>query len=109
MSVYLGFWHWRVKKLIQDYDLNMYHFKNAITHPDSQVADKANFFADYFEFVAADLGKVGAFELENHKSLLEKILTQLENHTLHSKQYINHYFTNPYLSKKDPLIKEYYL
>src|SRR5436190_16622844 len=87
----------------------MYHFKNAITHPSSLIADKANFFADYFEFVAADLGKVGALELENHKSLLEKVFTQLENHTQHSKQYVNHYFTNPYLSKKDPLIKKYYL
>ncbi len=86
----------------------MYHFKNSITHPDQSIAEKANFFADYFELVAADLGKIGTAELENHKSLLEKILTQLDNHTTHSKKFIAHYFANPYLSSKDLLIKEYY-
>ncbi|MBL7844219.1 MAG: hypothetical protein JNK44_10180 [Cyclobacteriaceae bacterium] len=86
----------------------MYHFKSAITHPEKLIADKANYFADIFDFVAADLGKLGTAELETHKSLLEKILTQLDNHTTHSKRYITHYFSNPYLSGKDQLIKEYY-
>ena len=84
------------------------HFTHQITHSSKIVSDKVNFFADIFDFILLNYGQVGFWELENHKSLLEKIKFQLDNFTKHSKQYINHYFQNEYLEKKDLLIKEYY-
>jgi hypothetical protein len=88
--------------------MTTYHFKNQITHHDIIVADKVNFFADYFEFTLINYGRPNFVNLENHKSLLEKIKFQLDNYSIHSQQYIKHYFKNNYLTKKDWLIKEYY-
>lgn len=84
------------------------HFKHQITHVDKSKSDKVNFFADIFFFTHLNYGNPGFAELENHKSLLMKINFQLDNYTKHSNQYIKHYFSNPYLSKKDNLIKSFY-
>jgi hypothetical protein len=86
-----------------------YHFKNRITHPEVAISDKANFFTDHFEFTTLNLGKVGCPDLENHKSLFEKILFQLDNYTSFSRKYIEYYSKNKYLSSKDGLIKGHYL
>lgn len=86
-----------------------YHFKNRITHPDKLVANKANYFADCFDFVCANIGRLNSFQLENHKSLVQKIEFQLTHFTSHSPKYLNHYFANKYLSQKDGMIKEHYL
>jgi len=84
------------------------HFTHQITHTSIIISDKVNFFADVFDFTLLNYGQQGFQELENHKSLLEKIKFQLDNFTQHSKQYINHYFGNNYLEKQDWLIKEFY-
>lgn len=86
----------------------MYHFKNQITNSNTAIAEKVNFFADYFEFTISELGKPGFPSLENHKSLLEKVEFQLHNYSEFSKKYINHYFSHSYLSQKDPLIDKHY-
>ncbi len=88
--------------------MTIYHFKHQITHPDKNVSDKVNFFADIFDFTLINYGRPKFQELENHKSLLEKIKFQLDNFSQHSQQYIKHYFKNGYLTKKDLLINEYY-
>lgn len=89
--------------------MRKYHFKHEITHPDQNVSEKVNYFADYFDFTLNNYGKPSFKELENHKSLLEKIKFQLDNYSSFSQQYLKHYFKNSYLSKKDWLIKSYYL
>ncbi|MCW3104867.1 MAG: hypothetical protein JWO09_3307 [Bacteroidetes bacterium] len=85
-----------------------YHFKHQISHPSKTVSDKVNYFADYFDFVLSGYGREGFPELENHKSLLEKIKFQLDNYSKFSNRFINYYFENSYLTKNDPLIKEHY-
>lgn len=85
-----------------------YHFKHQITNPIKSISDKVNFFADYFDFALMNFGRLGFQQLENHKSLLEKIKFHLDNYSGNSNQYIKHYFENQYLSHKDWLIAEYY-
>lgn len=85
-----------------------YHFNNQITNPEIIIADKVNFFADIFDYFISYLGKPSFPNLENHKSLLEKIRFQLDNFSNHSTKNINSYFKNKYLSSKDPLISEFY-
>lgn len=85
-----------------------YHFSNQITNPEQIVADKVNYFADVFDFILSNLGKPTFPNLENHKSLLEKIRFHLDNFSTHSTKYINSYFKNTYLSSKDPIIREFY-
>jgi hypothetical protein len=76
-----------------------YHFKNNITHPDGiTIEDKVNYFADYFQFSFSHWGRCFVPELENHKSLLEKIVFHLENYYPNNSSYpsskkINHYFS----------------
>lgn len=53
--------------------MTRYHFKHQITHPDKNVSEKVNFFADTFYFTLLNYGSPKFHELENHKSLLEKI------------------------------------
>jgi hypothetical protein len=87
----------------------IYHFKNNITHAKGKIIeDKVNYFADYFEFSFSNWGNCHVPEIENHRSLLEKVLFQLENYTKYSSKYINHFFSNKLLSKKDPTIKRFY-
>jgi len=85
-----------------------YHFSNQIINPEQIVADKVNYFADVFDYFLSYLGKPTFPNLENHKSLLEKIRFQLVNFSTYSTKYIHLYFKNNYLSSKDPLISEFY-
>jgi hypothetical protein len=85
-----------------------YHFNNQITNPEIIVADKVNFFADFFDYTLSNLGKPTFPSLENHRSLLEKIKFQLENYSSHSEKYLHHYFKNKYLNSNDLIIKEFY-
>lgn len=85
-----------------------YHFSNQIINPEQLVADKVNYFADVFDYILSYLGKPTFPNLENHKSLLEKIRFQLDNFSSYSAKYIHYYFKNKYLSSKDPLISEFY-
>jgi len=94
---------------------NHYHFKNTITHPDdinnvipNLIGNKVNYFADVFQILVSNWGNPLTNELENHKSLLEKVLFQLENHSVHSKKYIVMYFKNDLLRPNDSVIKRYY-
>jgi hypothetical protein len=86
-----------------------YHFKHQITHTDPSIANKVNFFADCFDYILKNYGKPTFPELENHKSVLRKIKFQLDNFSNYAPKYINHYFRNSYLTKKDPIIEQYYL
>jgi hypothetical protein len=87
----------------------MYHFKSNITHPSHQlIADKVNYFADCFDFIVDNINEPGFPELENHKSLLEKIKQHLQFYSINSKKYITYHFENKYLTFKDPLIKKFY-
>jgi hypothetical protein len=85
-----------------------YTFNNQIQNPEQIVTDKVNYFADVFNYILSNLGKPSFPNLENHKSILEKIRFQLENYSTHSSKYINFYFANRYLSLKDPFIRDYY-
>lgn len=85
-----------------------YHFSNQIINKEQIVADKVNYFADVFDYFLSNMGKPTFPNLENHKSLLEKIRFQLDNFSNHSTKYINSYFKNKYLTSKDPLISEFY-
>jgi hypothetical protein len=86
-----------------------YHFKHQITHADPSIANKVNFFADCFDYILKNYGKPTFPELENHKSVLRKIKFQLDNFSNFAPKYINYYFRNSYLTKKDPIIEQYYL
>jgi hypothetical protein len=86
-----------------------YHFKHQITHTDPSISNKVNFFADCFDYILKNYGKPTFPELENHKSVLGKIKFQLDNFSSFAPKYINHYFRNSYLTKKDPIIEQYYL
>jgi hypothetical protein len=85
-----------------------YTFNNQIQNPEQIVTDKVNYFADVFNYILSNLGKPSFPNLENHKSILEKIRFQVENYSTHSSKYINFYFANRYLSLKDPFIRDYY-
>ncbi|RZK42635.1 MAG: hypothetical protein EOO90_06240 [Pedobacter sp.] len=87
----------------------MYIFKNLLTNPDPYVQDKARYFADCFEFILNNMGIYDFPPMENHRSLLEKIRLQLVNYSAqHSAKYVLHYANNPFLDKKDEMMKCYY-
>lgn len=86
-----------------------YDFSHKTTHPNGKIIeDKVNYFADYFEFTYTNWGHCFVPDIENHKSLLEKVVFQLENYTVHSNKFIFHYLNNRLLTLKDPIIKKYY-
>jgi hypothetical protein len=86
-----------------------YHFRHQITHKNGKlIEDKVNYFADYFDFYYKNWGHHFLPELENHKSLLEKILIQLNNYNEHSKNYLPNYFSNNLLNYKDFIISNFY-
>jgi hypothetical protein len=85
-----------------------FHFKHKITHSDKAVSEKVNFFADIFHFTHSTYGDPGFSELENHRSLLEKIKFQLDNYSSHSGKFLKYYFQNSYLSNGDFLINNFY-
>ncbi len=80
---------------------------NQITHPDNLVQTKVNFFADYFNFVTDNIGLYGELEIENHLSLIEKVIFQIENNMDHCPKYLDRYFSHPILKKKSKYFKEF--
>jgi hypothetical protein len=86
-----------------------YHFANNIGHPEKIVEDKVNYFADRFQFTLINLCRPGFDELESHKSLLEKIRTQIDHNDFGlSKKFIEHYMRNALLEKNNFIVKNFY-
>jgi len=77
-----------------------------ITHPNPGVAKKVNFFADYFDYVSGKIGQEG-FDIENHLSLVEKILWQIDTNFDNAIPYLDNYFNHPYLEEQDILLIEF--
>lgn len=80
---------------------------NQITHPDNLVQTKVNFFADYFNFVTVNIGLYDELEIENHLSLIEKVIFQIENNLAHCPKYLDCYFSHPILKKENKYFKEF--
>ncbi|MBA7541101.1 hypothetical protein ES705_33408 [subsurface metagenome] len=80
---------------------------NQITHPDNLVQTKVNFFADYFNFVTDNIGLYDELEIENHLSLIEKVIFQIENNLDHCPKYLDCYFSHPILKKENKYFKEF--
>ena len=80
---------------------------NQITHPDALVQEKVNFFADYFNFVVHQYGKYDFLEVENHLSLIDKIIFQLETNLNNSIKYIDKYLSHYLLHSSNKYFSEY--
>lgn len=80
---------------------------NQITHPNNLIQKKVNFFADYFDFVTDNIGLFAELEIENHLSLINKALFQIENNIEHSPKYLDCYFSHPTLKKNNKYFKEF--
>ncbi len=76
-----------------------------ITHQSDLVAKKVNFFADYFEFLADVIGKDNHLDIENHLSLIEKIIWQVETNFNKCVPYVSNYLNHPYLDPDDAFLK----
>ncbi|WPP52282.1 hypothetical protein [Catalinimonas niigatensis] len=66
---------------------------------------KLNFFADYFLFVNDYIGLLDDIPLENHLSIVEKILAQIKDNLYDSIPYLDNYLSSPFL--QDELAKEF--
>lgn len=82
-------------------------FLNQITHPEKLVKTKVNFFADYYNFAASQIEKSDYIDVENHLSLVEKIIFQIEHNNNNCSKYIDSYLTHPFLQKDNKYFKEY--
>ncbi len=81
----------------------MYH---CLRYPENpEIEKKINLFLDYFRFVSEHIGLIDDLPLENHLSLVEKIIFQIKHNPNHRVSYIGNYLTNPLL--KDPFIKKF--
>ena len=78
-----------------------------ITHDNKLVAEKVNFFSDYFTYVKNNIGKSFFLPLENHLSIIEKIIFQIETNPKNNIKYINNYINNPLLRKNNKYFKQY--
>ncbi|GGH16799.1 hypothetical protein [Mucilaginibacter phyllosphaerae] len=85
-----------------------YHFYNNLTNENELIQTKVRYLADYFDFLANNLGAFQFPSFENHKSLFNKINFQLINYTEHSSSYIQHYLKHQLFSKNDYLLKKHY-
>jgi len=74
---------------------------NTITHIEPNIAEKVNYFADYFQFTNHRLGKFSSIQVENPLSLVEKIIHQMETNVERSTPYLKNYFSNSFFSKTE--------
>ncbi|WP_028980172.1 hypothetical protein [Sporocytophaga myxococcoides] len=61
------------------------------------VQKKVNFFADYFSYMVEYMGEEEGLSLDNPLSIIEKVIFQLETNLTNSVQYLENYFSNPFL------------
>lgn len=85
----------------------MYYNLSYLDLENSFVEKKLNLFFDYFRFVANCIGLIDDLPLENHLSLVEKIIFQIEHNPIHRVRYIDNYLKNPLLLQSDPLLKKF--
>ncbi|HEV8511969.1 MAG TPA: hypothetical protein VGQ59_01765 [Cyclobacteriaceae bacterium] len=78
-----------------------------ITHQNPLIAKKVNFFADYFEYLSYSIGITEDMDIDNHLSLVEKILWQVESNLSNSIPYVDNYLNHPYLQKSDRIVNEF--
>lgn len=83
-------------------------FKSRLTNPNPIIQEKARYFADCFDFILSQLGSFDFPDLENHRSLLEKIRFLLLNFLPTSRKYIEHYSLNKMLAPTDRILKKHY-
>ncbi len=82
-------------------------YLHQITHSESRVETKVNFFADYYNFVASQIEKSDYLDIENYLSLIEKIIFQIETNNDSCSKYIDVYLSHPFLEKNNKYFKEY--
>ena len=74
---------------------------------DAEVEKKVNLFFNYFRFVADYIGLIDDLPLENHLSLVEKIIFQIKHNLEYCIVNVDNYLDNPLLLKNDPLINSF--
>ena len=62
-----------------------------IKHPDKNVEEKVNFFADYYRFINSRVGYIKQFRLDTPESIINKIYWQLLTNYYKSKPYVTNY------------------
>ena len=82
-------------------------YLNQITNPEKLIESKVNFFADYYNFVASQIEQSDYLDVENHLSLIEKIIFQIETNLKKCSRYIDSYLTHPLIQKENKYFKEY--
>lgn len=70
-------------------------------HDNQIIHEKVIYFADHIQYANALMGKISALQLENHKSLLEKIIFQIDHNLKKCIPYIETYLKNPLITAKD--------
>jgi hypothetical protein len=78
---------------------------NAITNPNPLIAKKVNFFADSFNYFTKAIGQFEGLNIENHLSLVDKVIYHLETPDARPNQYLKRYFSHHYLQKDDRYVK----
>ncbi len=82
-------------------------YLNNIIHPEKNIAEKVNFFADYYNFVASQIENSDYLDVENYLSLMEKIIFQIDTNLENCPKYIDSYLTHPLIQKKNKYFIEY--
>lgn len=72
---------------------------NQITHSSELVQRKVNYFADYYYYTVNNIGKYDGLEIENHRSLIEKSIYQIENNLEYCPLYLEYYFNHTLLGR----------
>lgn len=71
-----------------------------ISHNDEFIRKKVNFFADYFDFAAENIGVLGTLEIENTLALIEKTIFQIDTNVDKCAKYIDLYLSHPALHRE---------
>ncbi len=82
-------------------------YLNRIYNPDKLIEGKVNFFADYFNFVASQIENSDYLDVENHLSLMEKIIFQLDTNPDNCQKYIERYLRHPLIHLENRYFKDY--
>lgn len=82
-------------------------YLSQITHPSELAQSKVNFFADYFQYASNQMGYFDGFEIENFRSLVEKIIYQVSQNLERCPQYLDSYLSHPLLQADNKYFKEF--
>lgn len=75
---------------------------STITHIEPNIAEKVNYFADYFQFTNQRLGEFSLMQFENPLSLVDKVIYQIEtNFVEKSTPYLTNHFSNSFFSETE--------